>query len=445
MKTSNLAIVFTDIKGFTERTGRQTHDENRRMLRVHENLMLPVFRAFGGRMVKTIGDAFLVVFPSPTRAVLCGTAIQDRLWDYNRRVREEKGIHVRIAVNMGEVREERGDVFGEPVNIAARVEGLAEAGEVLFTEAVYLSMNKAEVPSEDRGVHSLRGVADRVRVYRVPPGGYRLEAMGSRPAGLPSREAAREIVVHATDAGQDVPLPDMPPYGGLGLSRIPPLPPPDPVQLERAGDLVPQLLAATSDFASRASRLAHKVNALPGTESRMMAGLRVLPGRVRALRGVQLAGLVALTVLLLGAFGALALRGDAVDRALSANDFRGARAAAQQLPEGPARTFAQGRIAEAEGRFPSAAADYGTAARGGDRNAYRRLLRMTDNRSCPARAAAARALGELGNREAIPTLQSLATGSYPDEGEDSALGSIFGCSSRRAARDAIADLHRRGG
>ncbi len=76
MKTSNLAIVFTDIKGFTERTGRQTHDQNRRMLRVHDNLMMPVFRAFGGRMVKTIGDAFLVVFPSPTRAVLCGVAIR---------------------------------------------------------------------------------------------------------------------------------------------------------------------------------------------------------------------------------------------------------------------------------------------------------------------------------------------------------------------------------
>jgi adenylate cyclase len=444
MKTSNLAIVFTDIKGFTERTGRQTHDENRRMLRVHDNLMMPVFRAFGGRMVKTIGDAFLVVFPSPTRAVLCGVAIQDRLWDYNRRVDSGKGIHVRIAVNMGEVREERGDVFGEPVNIAARVEGLAEAGEVLFTEAVYLSMNKAEVPSEDRGVHSLRGVSDRVRVYRVPPGGYRLEPMGPRPPGLPAREVVRELP--PTDLSTDAPVPDMPPYGGLGLSRIPPLPPPDPEQLERGTELVPQLLAATSGIASRASRLAHRMNDLPMTtplrESPLVLGLRGLPGRVRALPAVQLAGLVALLALLLVAFGALALRGDAVDRALGGNDFRAARSEAHKLPAGPARMYAEARVFEAEGRFAKAAADYGTAARGGERGAYRRLVRMTTSKGCAARAASARALGELGDPQAIPALESLAAGSYPDEGEDSALGSIFGCSSRRAARDALSALRR---
>ena len=67
MCTANLAIVFTDIKGFTERTSRQSYDENQRMLRLHEALLLPVFRSFEGRLIKTIGDAFMVVFPSPTK------------------------------------------------------------------------------------------------------------------------------------------------------------------------------------------------------------------------------------------------------------------------------------------------------------------------------------------------------------------------------------------
>ena len=86
MKTANLAIVFTDIKGFTERTSRQTHEENQRLLKVHHDLLAPLFNAFGGKILKSIGDAFLVTFESPTQAVLSGIAIQDRLWQYNRTV-----------------------------------------------------------------------------------------------------------------------------------------------------------------------------------------------------------------------------------------------------------------------------------------------------------------------------------------------------------------------
>ncbi|GAC1538517.1 MAG: hypothetical protein NVS2B9_05140 [Myxococcales bacterium] len=102
MKASNLTIVFTDIKGFTERTGRQSHEENQRMLRLHDALLMPVFRAFEGRLVKTIGDAFMVVFQSPTKAVLAGVAIQDRLWEHNRQVPKDQQLHVRVAANMGE-------------------------------------------------------------------------------------------------------------------------------------------------------------------------------------------------------------------------------------------------------------------------------------------------------------------------------------------------------
>jgi class 3 adenylate cyclase len=443
MKTSNLAIVFTDIQGFTERTGRQTHEENRRMLRVHDNLLMPVFRAFGGRTVKTIGDAFLVVFPSPTRAVLCGVAIQDRLWDYNRRAGEAKAIHVRVAVNMGEVREERGDVFGEPVNIAARVEALAQAGEVLFTEAVYLSMNKAEVPSEDRGVHSLKGVADRVRVYRVPPGGYRLE-----PVRQLTLEGTRPIEVAAPPEplGPAAPLPEGPPYGGLGLSRIPPLPPPDPEQLERDSELMPQLMAATSGIRLRATGLARLLPEIPLSkrlgDSRVALLARALPARLRAVpAGQRLVAGVVLCAVLAGLV-ALTLRADAVDRALARGDLKTARLEAHKSPPGADRTFAEGRIHEAEGRFAAAAAQYGTAARQGQREAFRRLVRMTRSKGCAARASAARALGSLGDAAASSALETLANATFPDEGDDTALGSIFGCSSRRAARDALAEIRK---
>jgi class 3 adenylate cyclase len=412
MKTANLAIVFTDIKGFTERTGKQSHEENQRMLRLHDALLMPVFRAFEGRLVKTIGDAFLVVFPSPTRAVLCGVAIQDRLWDYNRRVAAPEQIRVRVAINLGEVREEKGDVFGEPVNIAARVESIAEAGEVLFTEAVYLAMNKAEVPAEEAGTHQLKGIATPIRVWRVPSGQYKLEA--APPGG------------------------EQPPYGGLGLARAGKLPPSDPESLAKETEIVPQLIAGAG-MLQRAVATRSRVLWPRLREAAQLVSSRgkALWARVPVSRRKPL--LIALLVAALAGAWFLG-RGDEVERALERGDLKEARRLAQKAPPGPARKYDEGRIEESRGSFSAAASRYAGAARGGDRRAFRRLIGLTRNDRCAARESAASALGDLGDRSAKSALESLLKGGFPDEGEDSLIGSVFGCSSRRAARDALERL-----
>jgi len=218
LKTANLAIVFTDIVGFTDRTSKQTLEQNQRLLAVHSELLVPIFKAFGGRVVKTIGDAFLVTFESPTQAVLAGVAIQDRVWAHNQAAPEAERFEVRVAVNAGEVRLDSSDVFGEPVNIASRVEGIAEAGGVYFTEVVYLVMDKVEVPSVEVGEFELKGIPDKVRVYKVPKGPHRVEAAGTSQPG------------------------DVPPYGNLGLRRMP-------------EDLVKRSLALTAEIGSKAAEI----------------------------------------------------------------------------------------------------------------------------------------------------------------------------------------------
>ena len=167
MKTASYAVMFTDIKGFTERTSRQTRAQNERLLRLHDALLLPVVAGYGGRRVKTIGDAYLVVFDSATRALACGAALQDRLALYNRRVDPAEHIEVRVAINAGEVRVEPDDVFGEAVNIAARIEEQAEAGEVCFSEAVYLLADRSWLDVDDLGPHTLRGIPEPVSLYRM--------------------------------------------------------------------------------------------------------------------------------------------------------------------------------------------------------------------------------------------------------------------------------------
>ncbi len=200
MRTENLAIVFVDIAGFTPRTSVQTREQNLLMLRRFDEIVRPLVRVYNGKVVKTIGDAYLLTFRSPTDGLLCSTAIQDRLAETDAGVDPSDRFKVRAAVNVGEVRIDGGDVFGEAVNIAARIEGKAAAGEVYFSESVFLSMTRSEVPWEEVGYAELKGISDKVRMYRIPradeAGGYagKITAAGAPAAGLP--------------------------FGGLGLSRV---------------------------------------------------------------------------------------------------------------------------------------------------------------------------------------------------------------------------------
>jgi len=173
MKTKHLSIMFTDIKGFTSKTANKSRKELHRMLELHDALIKPIFKEFGGKIIKTIGDAFLVTFASPTEAVLCGMKIQKVLAKHNEYNEHGDILEVRVAINCGEVTLKGRDIFGDPVNIAARLEGVAEAGDVYFTEAVYLSMNKSEIPTADIGHRHFKGIPEDIKVYKVLKEGFK--------------------------------------------------------------------------------------------------------------------------------------------------------------------------------------------------------------------------------------------------------------------------------
>lgn len=421
MRTENLAVMFTDIEGFTARTSRQTHEENALMLRRHDALLMPVVRAFGGRHVKSIGDAWLVVFHSPTSSVLCGMAIQDRLWDYNRRVTEDEKIRVRIGVNVGEVRVARSlgasDVLGEPVNIAARVEAEARAGEVLFTEAVHLAMNKAEVPAEEVGYRELKGVPQRIRLYRAAPGPATLTPMPS-----PGPEAVEQ-----------------PPFGNHALARVRGLPAADPGELLRHAP-------SPADLADLAGRLGRAgAAALPGFAGSLGRARAALPRRGRLL-AAAVAGLVALAAV------AWALVPSRPERLLDAGRLDEARAAIDQLAEkqgasDPDVLYLEGRLAEERwhrGQLgPREAFQlYGRALAAGSGGAARALSRAAEAKDCPTRRLAARALADSRSPKAISPLRTLAA-EEPEEPEAKdaleKVKRIFGGNGRCGAGDVARD------
>ena len=167
MQTKNLTIMFTDMKGFTQRTSVSSRKQVEKLLDLHNEIIKPIFRTFGGDVIKSVGDAFLVVFESPTDAVLCGMKIQETVANHNATAASDERFEIRIAINSGEVHLKDGDVFGEPVNSAARIQSIAEPGEVYFTEAVYLTMNKNEIPSSEVGQRHLKGIPEQIKVYKV--------------------------------------------------------------------------------------------------------------------------------------------------------------------------------------------------------------------------------------------------------------------------------------
>lgn len=196
----NLVLLLSDMKGFTARTSRQTREENARMMALHDALLLPVLRGFGGRKVKGLGDALLAAFESPTDAVLCAMAMQDRLARWNARAEDDDRIEVRIALSQGEVRREKRELQGEALQLLLAAESLADAGEVVLTDAVYLSMNKSEAPTEVLAEQELPGGgrirlrrALRGRDHRAPYGGRALLRLGKLPD--PARALRLRVLV----------------------------------------------------------------------------------------------------------------------------------------------------------------------------------------------------------------------------------------------------------
>ena len=168
IKTENLTILFVDIAGFTATTSRQSRAENAHLLQTFDGTLLPLIKRFKGIVVKSIGDALLITFRSPTDAMLCSMALQDAMHEYNLNAPEDKRIHIRVAANLGEVRITKNDIFGEPVNVASRIEGVAPADEIYLSEAVYMAMNKAEVPAQEVGFKELKGIPQAIRLYSIP-------------------------------------------------------------------------------------------------------------------------------------------------------------------------------------------------------------------------------------------------------------------------------------
>src|SRR5512136_2112339 len=119
------AIMFTDMVGYTA-LGQRNESLSLALVDEQRKLIRPILARHNGREVKTIGDAFLVDFPNALDAVRCAYDIQRAIREFNLSLASDKRIHLRIGVHVGEVVESLGDISGDAVNVASRIEPLAE-------------------------------------------------------------------------------------------------------------------------------------------------------------------------------------------------------------------------------------------------------------------------------------------------------------------------------
>ncbi|MBT4427453.1 MAG: adenylate/guanylate cyclase domain-containing protein [Rhodospirillaceae bacterium] len=163
------AILAADVVGWSRLMGADETGTLARLKGHRNELIDPKLAEFGGRIVKTTGDGVLVEFPSAVDAVKCASEIQEAMVGRNEGVPESTVMQFRIGINLGEIIiDTDGDIFGDGVNIAARLEELATPGSVNISEDVYRQiLGRLDAGLHDLGQQNLKNIANPVRVYRV--------------------------------------------------------------------------------------------------------------------------------------------------------------------------------------------------------------------------------------------------------------------------------------
>jgi adenylate cyclase len=180
------AIVAADVVGYSRLMGIDEVGTLRSLSAHRRELIDPTIAARRGRIVKTTGDGVLAEFPSAVEAVACAISVQRGIALRNGDVAEDKRLTLRIGINVGDIISEAGDIFGDGVNVAARLESLCEPGGLCISRAVRDQVrDKLPVTFDDLGEQQVKNIARPVRAFGLTP-----EAIAAIPELAPHQQVA---------------------------------------------------------------------------------------------------------------------------------------------------------------------------------------------------------------------------------------------------------------
>ena len=164
------AILAADVAGYSRLMGRDEAGTLARLKALRRELIDPMVAEHKGRIVKTTGDGLLIEFPSVVEAVACAITVQSGMGSRNAATPEDRRIEFRVGINSGDIIVEDGDIHGDGVNIAARLEGVAEPGGICVSAIVHDQVrDRLDCVFEDLGEQSLKNIVRPVRMYRIGP------------------------------------------------------------------------------------------------------------------------------------------------------------------------------------------------------------------------------------------------------------------------------------
>ncbi len=266
------AILAADVAGYSRLMGADEEGTLERLKALRRELVDPKIAEHHGRIVKTTGDGLLVEFGSVVDAVRCAVAVQQAMPQRNTGVAGDDRIELRIGINLGDVIVEGDDLYGDGVNIAARIEALADAGGVFVSNTVHDHVrDRLPFVFEDLGEQQVKNIARPIRVYRV-----RSESPLPNP---PPRAGEGRVGV--------LPLPDKPSIAVLPFANMSG----DPEQEYFADGMVEEIITALSRIRwlfviARNSTFTYKGQAVDVKQVGRELGVRyVLEGSVRKAGG----------------------------------------------------------------------------------------------------------------------------------------------------------------
>jgi len=216
------AILAADVAGYSRLLRADEGGTLNQLRSIRVDIIEPTIARYRGRIVKTTGDGFLVEFASVVDALRCATEVQSAIAEGNSEIAAEKRIEFRIGIHQGDIVVEDGDIFGDGVNVAARLEGIADPGGICVSARVQEdAAGKLDLTFEDMGEQQLKNIARQVRVYRVRDAAFK-SPLALAPSALP--------------------LPDKPPIAVLPFQNMSG----DPEQEYFADGMVEEIITALS-------------------------------------------------------------------------------------------------------------------------------------------------------------------------------------------------------
>ena len=196
------AVLAADVAGYSRLMGRNEEGTLERLMAHRRALVDPKIAEHRGRIVKTTGDGILVEFPSVVDAVRCAVEMQRGMAERNSGVPIGERLEFRVGINLSDIIVEGDDIYGDGVNIAARVEALADAGGVFVSNTVYDHVcDRLPFVFQDLGEQRVKNIARPVRVYRIPISGH---APAEAPLRTPEKTSLAELPFRNVSDGQEL-------------------------------------------------------------------------------------------------------------------------------------------------------------------------------------------------------------------------------------------------